>query len=130
MQSEEVITKENFDFMGVATARYINVLSLDEKHTLIPLNSELKIFSTDTRPPPPDWKPKEGEEDKKEIFDARVEFKQSISTAAIMILRDAEHHWVGITYDGEIIIVEKQSVEEIKANGGFNILANYHTNGV
>ncbi|CAI2387610.1 unnamed protein product [Moneuplotes crassus] len=113
--------------MGVATARFINVLPIDEKHTLIPCNSELKIFSIDTRPPLPNAEPKEGEEDKKEVFDARVEFKQSVSTASIMTLRNAEHYWVAITHDGEIILIQKQTVEEIKAADSFNIIASFHT---
>lgn len=126
--TEQIISSQNFEFMGVATSRYCNVLYIDEKHTLIPCNTELKIFSVDTRPPLPQEDTKESEEEPKEVFDARVEFKQSISTASIMILKESEEFWAAITYDGEIIIVQKQSVDEIKEAQSFNILANFYSN--
>ena len=103
------------------------MLQIDEKHIIIPCNTELRIFSVDTRPPLPSENSKEQENSGEDVFDARMEFKQSMSSASIMILRESEYHWVGITYDGEVLVVEKQSVDEIKENGTFNLLAQFHT---
>jgi len=50
---QELNLEDKFESIGVASARYCNVLKLDDKHLLVPCNTELRVYSFDTRPPLP-----------------------------------------------------------------------------
>jgi WD40 repeat protein len=108
-----IIQPEHFEFIGVATARYWNVIKLDDKHIMFACNNTLKLYSFDTRAPIP-----VGEDEKlpEEIFDGRLEFSQRVTTASLMVFVQSDSNWVGLTNDGEVIVWGKQTAEELKTS--------------
>ena len=125
-QSNDLSAYDNIEYLGAATARYCNVIAIDEKHVMFPLNSELHIWSYDTRLPLPSEDLKE-EEKSVEKFDGRLEIKQSVANANIQVLVESDNTWVGVTYDGEVIVIQKQDIETLKQQNGFQQIARLKT---
>jgi hypothetical protein len=125
--NSDYLTADKFEYLGVATSRYCNVITMDEKHVLVPCNSELRVYSFDTRAPLPDEDAKEDEKQPETVFDGRLEFYQSVTTASIMVLRESHAHYMGITNDGEVLLWNKVAAEDLLASKNFELVTRLKT---
>lgn len=123
--THDYLKNDAMEYLGVATARYCNVLEMDDKHIIFPTNSELHIWKFDYFEQEPTENAKEDQKEAGPKFEGKLVFKQSVASANIQVLKQSDTAWVGITYDGEIIVIRRQSADKIIANQSFEEITRY-----